>query len=132
MVAIHMPNRPAYYATLLAGATFSPVNPLLPARDVAFQLADSGAAAVVTWGPAAQVIDGVAEHTALRLVIGVDTGSGMPFEEFLDGHPQTPPDVEIDVYRDLAHIAYTGDTTGRSKGVELPHHNVRCSWPARR
>ena len=34
------------------------------------------------------------------------------------------PDVAIDITTDLAHLAYTGGTTGRSKGVQLPHRNV--------
>jgi long-chain acyl-CoA synthetase len=53
VVALHLPNCPqypiAYYGTLLAGATFSPANPLLPPADLAAQLADCGAVAAVTW-----------------------------------------------------------------------------------
>ena len=33
-------------------------------------------------------------------------------------------DADIDPAADLAHLAYTGGTTGVSKGVELPHRNV--------
>src|SRR5205823_5857218 len=33
-------------------------------------------------------------------------------------------DADIDVTSDLAHLAYTGGTTGVSKGVELLHRNV--------
>ena len=33
-------------------------------------------------------------------------------------------DADVDVDADLAHLAYTGGTTGVSKGVELPHSNV--------
>jgi long-chain acyl-CoA synthetase len=33
-------------------------------------------------------------------------------------------DADVDVAADLAHLAYTGGTTGVSKGVELPHRNV--------
>ena len=33
-------------------------------------------------------------------------------------------DADVDVDADLAHLAYTGGTTGVSKGVELPHRNV--------
>jgi long-chain acyl-CoA synthetase len=100
-VALRMPNcleyPVAYYGTLLAGAVFVPVNPLLPEPAAATQIADAGA--VLTLGPAD--------------VPGLCTGQ-----------PTTPPTVDIDVYRDLAHLAYTGGTTGESKGVRLPHRNV--------
>nr|WP_042195606.1 AMP-binding protein [Kibdelosporangium sp. MJ126-NF4]CEL22112.1 Long-chain-fatty-acid--CoA ligase [Kibdelosporangium sp. MJ126-NF4]CTQ92893.1 Long-chain-fatty-acid--CoA ligase (EC 6.2.1.3) [Kibdelosporangium sp. MJ126-NF4] len=100
-VAVLMPNclayPPAYYGLLLAGATFVPVNPLMPEQAVAAQTQDAGVALTVT---AAQV------------------------PEICAGQPDTPPDVKIDIYRDLAHLAYTGGTTGRSKGVRLPHRNV--------
>ena len=33
-------------------------------------------------------------------------------------------DAVLDPAADLAHLAYTGGTTGVSKGVELPHRNV--------
>jgi long-chain acyl-CoA synthetase len=32
--------------------------------------------------------------------------------------------VDVDLDADLAHLAYTGGTTGESKGVRLPHRNV--------
>jgi long-chain acyl-CoA synthetase len=140
VVAIHLPNCPqypiAYYGTLLAGATFSPANPLLPPADLAAQLADCGAVAAVTWAPVAPALAAVRHRTAVRLVLVTDRAqaldpalrvaldAGQDFEEFHAAAPTTPPDVPIDVYADLAHLAYTGGTTGRSKGVQLPHRNV--------
>lgn len=144
VVAVHLPNCPqypvAYYGIMLAGATFSPTNPLLPPDDLAFQLGDCGAVAAVTYRPFAETLAGVRDRTEVRLVVvtdhdqsldrtvRVDTATfgdaGADFEEFCAGQPETPPEVEIDVHRDLAHLAYTGGTTGRSKGVELPHRNV--------
>ncbi|HEV7648143.1 MAG TPA: AMP-binding protein [Actinophytocola sp.] len=87
----------AYYGTLLAGGVFVPVNPLLPEPAAAAQIADSGARLTVT----AADVPGICA-----------------------GRPGWPPEVEIDVDHDLAHLAYTGGTTGRSKGVRLPHRNV--------
>ncbi|MBB4686156.1 class I adenylate-forming enzyme family protein [Amycolatopsis jiangsuensis] len=133
VVALHLPNcldyPVAYHGVLLAGATFSPANPLLPPNDLAFQLADCAATAVVTYGPVAAAVAAIADRIPARLRIVVspqgepDPGS-VEFGEFSAGQPATRPDVEIDVHRDLAHLAYTGGTTGRSKGVELTHHNV--------
>jgi long-chain acyl-CoA synthetase len=100
-VALLMPNclafPVAYYGLLLAGATFVPVNPLMPEAAVRAQLEDAGAALVVKAGDVAGI---------------------------REGQPDTQPDVKIDIYQDLAHLAYTGGTTGVSKGVRLPHRNV--------
>lgn len=144
VVAMHLPNCPpyaiAYYGTLLAGATFSPANPLLPADALAAQLADCDAVAAVTYGEVARAVAAVRDRTNVRQVIvtdrdqavdpslRTDTGGfgadGVDFEEFCARQPARPPAVELDVREDLAHLAYTGGTTGRSKGVRLPHRNV--------
>ena len=59
VVAVHIPNcrqyPPLYYGVLLAGATFSPTNPLLPAADLAAQLTDAGATVLDHLGPGAAV-----------------------------------------------------------------------------
>jgi long-chain acyl-CoA synthetase len=135
VVAVHLPNCPqypiAYYGILLAGATFTPANPLLPPADLAAQLGDARAVAAVTWGPVAPAL------TAVRLVLVTDRvqavdpahrlespAKAQDFEAFHADAPTTDPGVPVDVHADLAHLAYTGGTTGRSKGVELPHRNV--------
>ncbi|WP_112280406.1 class I adenylate-forming enzyme family protein [Prauserella muralis] len=125
-VALHLPNclafPVAYYGTLLAGATFSPANPLLPPHDLAHQLADCGASAVVTYGPVARALAG----TGIDLVVVYrPSGEGqLDFETFCARASEVPPDPGVDVRQDLAHLSYTGGTTGRSKGVRLPHRNV--------
>jgi long-chain acyl-CoA synthetase len=143
VVAIHLPNCPqyaiAYYGILLAGATFSPTNPLLPPPDLAAQLADCGAVAAVSWRQAAPALAAVQAGTAVRLVLLTDRDQALDpthrvaldavpgaqdFEAFHADAPTTDPAVPVDVHTDLAHLAYTGGTTGRSKGVQLTHRNV--------
>jgi long-chain acyl-CoA synthetase len=143
VVAVHLPNCPqypiAYYGVLLAGATFSPANPLLPPPDLGAQLADCGAVAAVTWAPAAPALAAVRDRTEVKLVLLTDRDQALDpthrvatdavagaedFEAFAADAPTTEPGVAVDPRSDLAHLAYTGGTTGRSKGVQLPHRNV--------
>ncbi|HWG95301.1 MAG TPA: AMP-binding protein [Mycobacteriales bacterium] len=144
VVAVHLPNclqYPAvYYGVLMAGATFSPTNPLLPPDDLAHQLADCSAAAVVTYGPVAPLLASVVDRTSVRTVLVTDAAQEADAEARVDlsalpdgwedllaviaGGSADDPRVEVDPAERLAHLAYTGGTTGRSKGVELPHRNV--------
>lgn len=113
VVGVHLPNvlsyPVAYYGILLAGATFTPVSPQLPAEGVAVQLADARAVAVI----------------GLQ-----DTGSGVPLiatngVTVADGaEADEAPVVDVDPAVARAHLAYTGGTTGSPKGVVLTHANV--------
>jgi long-chain acyl-CoA synthetase len=145
VVAVHLPNclqYPAvYYGVLLAGATFSPTNPLLPPAALAHQLNDAGARALVTWEPALPVVRAALPGTVVGTVVvtgpqhiadptaPVDlTGFGVPAvplgELFAADPTDAHRDAAVDPATDLAHLAYTGGTTGVSKGVELPHRAV--------
>lgn len=125
-VALHLPNclafPIAYYGTLLAGATFSPANPLLPPKALAEQLADADARVVVTHGGVADALSGL--DIELVLTYRPREAAALDFEKFIADAPEDRPDVEIDAARTLAHLGYTGGTTGRSKGVRLTHRNV--------
>ncbi|MDQ1746877.1 MAG: long-chain acyl-CoA synthetase, partial [Frankiaceae bacterium] len=130
VVAVHAPNcidyPVVYYGILLAGATFSPTNPLLPPDDLAFQLADCAARVVVTWSIAAPAVAAVRDRIPAELVVGIATAEHVEveLEAFVAGQSSEPPSVEHDLDDDIAHLAYTGGTTGRSKGVQVPYRNV--------
>jgi long-chain acyl-CoA synthetase len=130
VVAVHAPNcidyPVVYYGIMLAGATFSPTNPLLPPDDLAFQLSDCGARVVVTWSLVAGAIAAVRDRIPAELVVGISTAEhvDVELEQFIGGQPTEPPHVDHDLDADIAHLAYTGGTTGRSKGVQVPYRNV--------
>jgi long-chain acyl-CoA synthetase len=144
VVAVHLPNclqYPAvYYGVLLAGATFSPTNPLLPPAGLAHQLADAGARALVTWEPVLPVVRAALADTGVQTVVVTgpqqiadptaavdlaDLPGAVSFGDLLAADPtDAHRDAGIDPVTDLAHLAYTGGTTGVSKGVELPHRAV--------
>ena len=112
VVALHLPNRlawpVAYHGILLAGATVALASPALPRDLLDAQLADAGAVAVVSL------------DESLENVITTD---GRHLDLPVERHDR-PPVVDLDPTVALAHLAYTGGTTGRSKGVELTHANV--------
>lgn len=152
-VAVHLPNCPqfavAYYGLLKAGAVFSPVSPLLSTREVESQLKDAGAETIVTldahYGSIASVLESLGMKR--RYVVSLNDKlaplakpsmappvDACAFNRALMDHPPLAIPVEIDPVIDLGHIAYTGGTTGLSKGVMLSHLNVvsniiqNCMW----
>ncbi|MGD6749058.1 class I adenylate-forming enzyme family protein [Streptomyces sp. BH105] len=133
-VALHQPNSAwftvSYYAILLAGAVVVPLNPALPPAALREQLDEAGAVAVLSHPATAPVLTKAAAP-GVRLTVlvpatatapGADAElDGVPLEELLATEPGERADVSGD---DLAHLAFTGGTTGRSKAVRVLHRNV--------
>jgi long-chain acyl-CoA synthetase len=118
------------YAIWAAGAVSVPMYETSSPDQVAWILADSGAAACfVETGEHAAALSGARDRLpGLREVWQIDAGdlAGLTAR----GEPVDP--TEIDRRRtaargdDLATIIYTSGTTGRPKGCRLTHHNL-CS-----
>lgn len=148
--AIHLPNMPqfaiAYYAIMKIGAVFTPLSPLLSPREVTHQLNDSGAKTLLSLDLLYPGIESVIAGTKVERVISTSIGdcynaiiaplkpigklpvpNTLDMAELIRDNEPDPPAVEIDVYNDLAHLAYTGGTTGVSKGVMLTHNNVAAN-----
>ncbi|OLT00286.1 long-chain-fatty-acid--CoA ligase [Pseudonocardia sp. CNS-004] len=94
-----------------------PMNPLLSAREVEFQLRDAQAARFYSWEDA-----GAAPATAARAAdvphLTVPTDGALE----LVGVPLPEPVDRAD--SDTAVILYTSGTTGTPKGAELTHRNL--------
>ncbi|MFV2117632.1 acyl-CoA synthetase [Streptomyces sp. Act-28] len=126
-VAYLGPNHPAYLETLFAagtlGAVFVPLNTRLTGPEIAYQLADSGAKALVHAPSHAGLVAGLPDHTGVR--IRVETGPA--YEEVLATGSEEPVDQPVRP-DDTCLIMYTSGTTGRPKGAVLTHANL--TWNA--
>ncbi|OLE27872.1 MAG: p-hydroxycinnamoyl-CoA synthetase [Catenulispora sp. 13_1_20CM_3_70_7] len=123
-VAYLGPNHPSFLETLFAagllGAIFVPLNTRLAAPEIAYQLADSGAKALLYAPTCGALVEGL--DVANRFTVG-----DAAYEELLAAASEEPVDVPVPL-DDIAVIMYTSGTTGRPKGAMLTHGNL--TWNA--
>jgi long-chain acyl-CoA synthetase len=127
-VGLQLPNIPqfliAYFGILKAGCIAVPMNVLLKAPEVAFQLRDSGAMLLITWeGVLGEAAKAAAEAgTTGVFAVGHSDGrpDARPFEHLL-AIPAEGPQLASREPTDTAVVMYTSGTTGRPKGAALSH-----------
>ncbi|MCT9106877.1 long-chain fatty acid--CoA ligase [Streptomyces mirabilis] len=121
------PNHPSYLETLFAagtlGAVFVPLNPRLAGPEIAYQLSDSGAKALVYAPSLAGLVAGLPGNAHVRTFVEV----GSWYEELIDQAAEEPIDQPVTA-EDMCIIMYTSGTTGRPKGAMLTHGNL--TWNA--
>jgi malonyl-CoA/methylmalonyl-CoA synthetase len=128
-VALFLGNSPdllaAYLGTHLAGGVVVPVNTQYRRGELGHIFDDVGVRLCITDGERRAELERVrGDLPELKAVVEV----GEELDDFLEGagnHKPRLPEGE-----DLAVIAYTSGTTGRSKGAMLLHHNLAANAKA--
>jgi acyl-CoA synthetase (AMP-forming)/AMP-acid ligase II len=160
VVAINLPNTPQYLialiGTLKAGCVISGLSPLLTPNEMAYQLNDCQAKALVTLDAIFEKkLVGIASklpHLKLVLPTGlldflpkykqwfakwfkkIPTGkvTDLPdkkiisFKESIYLYPPNVPNIELN-QEDACFLQYTGGTTGKPKGALLTHANAMAN-----
>ena len=155
-VAVFMPNMPqfvfAYFGILKAGGIVVPCSPLYKAKELEFQLRDSGASIVVAANDIVKGNDLFASLEACRrnLEIKVITaslteylppakralaglagvknvkreGTAGSFKDLVSRSKPLTKFADVQPRSDVAVLQYTGGTTGIAKGAMLTHANL--------
>ena len=113
------------FAIASIGATWVPLNTRLSASELSFIIENSEAIAVIYSAdllPVVEQIDRKVGEVRWWVSIGGKAAIGESYEQLIERGADKPSDVTVSP-EDLFTVMYTSGTTGRPKGVMLPHRS---------
>ena len=136
VLALYTPNdidaAPVMWGCFWAGGTVTTTNPAYTADELAFQLKDSGARAIVTQRALMDTAMKAARQVGIPedmiILLGNDKDNSFRFKHFsgiknLAGTSRYRR-TKLEASKDVAFLPYSSGTTGKPKGVMLSHQNI--------
>lgn len=124
--ALMAPNLPEYaivfHGLAYAGATVTTLNPTYGAEEIAYQLKDAQATAIVTINLFLPTAKAAAKIAGIEEIFLFDDGDAEPLKS-LFGAPLAEQ-VPVNPAEDVVALPYSSGTTGFPKGVMLTHRNL--------
>ncbi|MAF38374.1 MAG: 4-coumarate--CoA ligase family protein [Chloroflexi bacterium] len=117
----------SFFGILKAGGIPSPVNSSYIERELANQMIDCGATALIVHEAMLEVAENARGlGLDVRQLIEIRPGSREPgsFWGMIESATGRLPEFTINPKVDLAALPYSSGTTGLAKGVELTHYNL--------
>src|SRR5512143_2353588 len=132
-VALCLENTPRFlevtWAAQRSGLVYTAINHHLTAEEAAYIIADCDARALITGAAphdlAAALLPQLPATVAIRLAIGGGLAGYEDYDSAVAAHPPTALDEELEG----AAMLYSSGTTGRPKGVAMPHARVTMGTP---
>lgn len=113
-----------FHGVTMAGCVATTANSLYTADEIAHQLKDSDAKAIITISAFLDRAKGAAAQQPVDQIVVLDGAEGHTDLMTILGNTAPVPQVDIDPATDLAVLPYSSGTTGLPKGVMLTHENL--------